>query len=33
MAIDRKQGHKVIKGVRTEDATGIRMDIFATLRW
>jgi len=26
MAINRKQGHKVIKGVRTEDASGIRMD-------
>jgi len=26
MAINRKQGHKVIKNVRTEDVTGIRMD-------
>ena len=26
MAINRKQGHKVIKGVRTEDASGVRMD-------
>lgn len=26
MAINRKQGHKVIKDVRTEDVTGIRMD-------
>jgi len=26
MAINRKQGHKVIKDVRTEDTSGIRMD-------
>jgi len=26
MAINRKQGHKVIKDVRTEDASGVRMD-------
>ncbi len=26
MAINRRQGHKVIKSVRTEDASGVRMD-------